>query len=145
MLGSKREALKARERQALHAQCLSSSALLTSSRLAGQAALPLLSHALHFGVRPRGADVEAQLAGLALLGRLVDAHGVSVIESLHSSGGMRALVALMATADEPRVAMQAGRIVCTPTRDVDLMGLGKQVGASAMMHSRCALGWSCKL
>eukprot|EP00966_Prymnesium_polylepis_P213725 4949583-Prymnesium_polylepis.1 len=45
----RRDAAKVREREALHAQCLSTAALLASDRLACQGALPLLAHALCFG------------------------------------------------------------------------------------------------
>ena len=68
----------------LHAQCLSSAALLASDRLACQGALPLLAHALSYGSRCRGAELEAQAASLSLLLRLTEAHGPLVLEPLQS-------------------------------------------------------------
>ena len=71
-----------REREGLHAQCLSTASLLASDRLACQGAMPLLLHSIYFGVHLRGAEVEAQSAALALLLRLTEAHGSVVLEPL---------------------------------------------------------------
>ena len=54
-----------------HAQCLSSAALLASDRLACQAAMPLLAHALQFGVNSQGSGHVAQVDTLSFLVRLV--------------------------------------------------------------------------
>ena len=61
--------------EAVHAQCLSTAALLGSDRLACQGALPLLAHALHFGYRPSGAELEAQVTTLLLRLSEADCHG----------------------------------------------------------------------
>ena len=60
--------------EAVHAQCLSTAALLGSDRLACQGALPLLAHALHFGYRPSGAELEAQVTTPTRLTE-ADCHG----------------------------------------------------------------------
>ncbi|KAL1521639.1 hypothetical protein AB1Y20_021296 [Prymnesium parvum] len=105
---------KMREREALHAQCLSTAALLASDRLACEGALPLVAHALHFGIQLGDAEAEAQAASLSLLLRLVEAHGSTVLLPLHASLALHALVSLMTHTASPRVAMLCARLVCAP-------------------------------
>ena len=99
----------------LHSQCLSSAALLASDRLACQGALPLLAHALSYGSRCRGAELEAQVAALSLLLRLTESHGAIVLEPLQSRhGGLLALVEVLHHRYSPRVALISARLVCAP-------------------------------
>ena len=107
-------AIPAAAADSLHGQCLSAAALVGSDRLACHGALPLLAHALAFGARCRGPELEAQAAALALLLRLADTHGPCVLEPLHHHGGMLALVEALHQRHSPSVTLLAARLVCAP-------------------------------
>jgi hypothetical protein len=112
--------------------------VIPSVRLACQGALPLLAHSLFFGVHARGAEADAQAAGLSLLLRLVEQHGVVVLEPLQAQGALYALVQLVMQKPSPRVLMLAARLICAPIGHMPT-GLAPQWGHWMTVRGMAAL------